>query len=441
MSVVKKRPLAAVGPRGRLLPFEANSMNTPDRGRHRSGLSVLISALSAARTVAEVAEALWWGHAEACGATAVGIALADPDIRMLPEPGTPGLSAVKLDPLLVTEFAYTPVPLHFETSTAVLDAYPILRMVGAAPPDGACAVVPLSGPGAPTGALVVTWNRPRAFSVGDRSLLAALTGLCSAELDRIWPLEKERDAVERLRRRLRPPDLPAIAGAEVAVRHEPAEGIDLGVGFYDLFALDTGAWRLVAGDVAGRGVDVAVLAGLARDAFRSEPDGGPAVALSRLDHLVREFGDPRCRMSAVCVDLTRRSRGFTLTAARAGHPAPLVLRDTGAVLSMDVPGGPLGSWPDPEPAELGLELQSGDGLLLCAGGSSRGALAGDPRFAAVLAGCAGWSPDAVLDHVGLALAEHGRPGGDGTSFLALRVRGGRPRGSVPAWADGVDKGS
>jgi hypothetical protein len=98
------------------------------------------------------------------------------------------------------------------------------------------------------------------------------------------------------------------------------------------------------------------------------------------------------------------------------------------VLSVDVPGGPLGSWPEPEPAELGVELRSGDGLLLCAGGVSRGALVGDPRFAAVLAGCAGWSPAAVLDHVGLTLAERGRPAGDGTSFLALRVRGGRRRG-------------
>ncbi len=408
-------------------------MDTEDRGRHRSGLSELIAALAAARTVREVADALWWGHAEAGGAATVGLALADPDVRMLPGPGSPGVSPPKLDPLLVTELAYAPAPLHFETAAAVLDAYPILRLVGATGPDGACAVVPLTGPGTPTGALVVTWDRARAFSVGDRSLLAALAGLASAELDRIWPREQERDAIERLRCRLRPTGLPAIAGAEVAVRHEPADGADSGVGFYDVFALDTGAWRLVAGDVAGRGVDVAVLAGLARDAFRSEPEGGPAAALSRLDRLVRQFGDPRCRMSAVCVDLTRRGRGFTLTTARAGHPAPLVLRDSGAVLSMDVPGGPLGSWPDPEPAELGLELRSGDGLLLCAGGSTRGALAGDPRFAAVLAGCAGWSPNAVLDDVGPTLAEHGRPVGDGTSFLALRVRGRRRRGPVPAW--------
>ena len=412
-------------------------MDTEDGGRHRSGLSELIAALAGARTEGEVAAALSRGHDEACGATAVGLALAEPDIHMLPGPGVPGDPPPKLDPLLTTEFAHAPEPLHFATGEAVLDAYPILRLVGAGAPGGACAVVPLTGPGCPAGALVATWDRPRAFSAGDRSLLAALAGLCSAELERIRPLILERDAVERLRRRLRPDGLPEIAGADLAVRHEPAAGSDLGVGFYDLFALDTGAWRLVAGDVAGRGLDVAVLAGLAREAFRSECEGGPAVALGRLDELVRDFGDPRCRMSAVCVDLTRNGRGFSLTAARAGHPAPLVVRDSGAVLSVDVPGGPLGAWPDPVPAEIGLELRSGDGLLLCAGGSGRDALAGDPRFAAVLGGCAGWAPDAVLDHVGMALAEHGRPAGDGASLLALRVRGGRRRGPVPPWSMGA----
>jgi hypothetical protein len=408
-------------------------MDTADRGRHRSGLSALIAELADARTVGEVAEALSRGHDEACGATAVGLALADPDVRVLPGPGTPAVRPLRLDSLLATEFAYASTSLHFGTAEAVLDAYPILRLVGAAGPDGACAVVPLAGPGSPTGALVVLWDQPRAFSAGDRSLVAALAGLCSAELDRIRPMQQERAAVERLRLRLRPPSLPDIAGAEVAVRHEPAVGGELGVGFYDVFTLDTGTWRLVAGDVTGQGVDAAVLVGLARDAFRSEPEGGPAAALSRLNRLVGEFDDPRCRMGAVCVDLTRHGRGFSLTAARAGHPPPLVLRDSGAVLSVDVPGGPLGSWPRPDPAELGLELRCGDGLLLCAGGSG-GALAGDPRFAAMLGSCAGWAPDAVLDHIGMALAEHGRPIGDGASLLALRVRGGRRRGPGPAWS-------
>jgi serine phosphatase RsbU (regulator of sigma subunit) len=194
-----------------------------------------------------------------------------------------------------------------------------------------------------------------------------------------------------------------------------------------VFGIEDGIWRLVAGDVAGTGVDSAVLAGLAREEFHNaDGEPGPAAALGRLDRLVQDFGDAHCRMSAVCIDLARRGRGFTLTAARAGHPPPVVLRgSSGAVLSIDVPGGPLGAWPDPDPAELGLELHPGDALLLSAGGHARAGLVGDPRVAAVLAGCAGRPPAAVLEHLGLALAGPGRPAPDGTSLLALRVRGGR----------------
>jgi hypothetical protein len=396
-------------------------------GRHRSGLSELIAGLAAARTADDIADAVWHRRAEACGASAAGILLAEPEARMLAGTTAALAAALVLDPLLCTEFAYAPGPLHFTSPDALLDTYPILRTVGATVPPGGCAVLPLSGPGTPRGALVVLWDRPRPFSAGDRSLLSALAGLCAAELSRTWPLDRERDAVEQLRRRLRPAWLPSIPGADLAVRHEPAGRAELGVGFYDVFATEDGVWRIAAGDVADRSVEAAVLAGLARDAFRSRGTAaGPATALGRLDELVRDFGDPHCRMSAVCVDLTRRGRGLTLTAARAGHPAPIVLRAaTGAVLSIDVPGGPLGAWPDPEPAELGLELQPGDGLLVCTGGTTRGGLTGDPRFAAVLAGCAGRPPAAVLTHVGLALADVRVPAARGASFLALRVRGGR----------------
>lgn len=319
-------------------------METSGASPYRSGLAELIKALALARTPAEVAEAAWWWRAEACGATATGLAVADPKVRLLSGGDGPGLV---LDPLLVAEFASADEPLFFASAAVLWARYPILAAVGVAVSDQACAVIPLTGPDTPPGALVLVWDRPRLFGPGDRGLLTALGGLCSAELVRTWALDRQRDVVEQLRRRLRPPSLPNIAGAEVAVRHQPAEEIQAGIGFYDVFATDDGVWRLVAGEVSGSGVDAAVLAGLARQAFRlPDPDGGPATALARLDQMVRDFGDPVDRMSAVCVDLTRRGRGFTLTVARAGHPAPLVLRQTGAVLRVDVPGGPLGRWPD-----------------------------------------------------------------------------------------------
>ena len=84
------------------------------------------------------------------------------------------------------------------------------------------------------------------------------------------PLHRERVAVEQLRLRLRPRRLAGIPGADIAVWHEPA-GRSFGIGFYDVFSIKGDVWRLVAGDIAGRGVDTAVLAAFARDAFRT-PD-------------------------------------------------------------------------------------------------------------------------------------------------------------------------
>jgi Stage II sporulation protein E (SpoIIE) len=387
----------------------------------RSGLSALIGALAAARTAAAVAEAVANGRQEACGADAVGLALAEPGTRLLPEPDL----GPALDPLLVAELAYAAGPRFFDSPAEVRAAYPILDTVGAPVPAGACAVVPLSGPGTPTGALVAVWDRPRGFSPGERGLLSALADLCSAELARTGRLERDRHALAGLRRRLRPDWLPQVAGAELAVRHDPPVGADPGLGFYDVFETDDGAWRLVAGDTAGTGVAAATLAGLARAELRgSGAEPGPAAVLGHLDRLVRGFGDVTGRVTAVCVDLSRRGRGFTLTAARAGHPPPLVLRAaTGVVLSVDVPGGPLGAWPDPAPVERGLELHPGDSVVLCAGGAGR---SGDPRLPAVLAGCAGRSAADMLDHLGLALA-----GPSPGSLLALRVRGGRPRDLAP----------
>jgi len=192
-----------------------------------------------------------------------------------------------------------------------------------------------------------------------------------------------------------------------------------------------GTWRLVAGGVAGRGAAAAVLAGLAGEALRVPAAAGPAAALARLDDLVRATGAPDGQVGAVCADLARRGHGFTLTAARAGHPAPLVLRSTGVVLSLDAPDAPWGG--RREPAELGLELQPGDALLLCAGGTGQAGSACEHRLGAVLAGCAGWAPVALLEHVMLALAERRDRAWDGASFLALRVSGGRTRTPARSW--------
>ena len=252
------------------------------------------------------------------------------------------------------------------------------------------------------------------------------------------PRRQAPTAGEPAGRRLRPDRLPSVPGADLAVRHQPDGDSRTGTAFSDAFAAGAGRWRLVAGHVGGHVPGgppaAAALAELARRLLRTAAgDTGPAAAIDRLDGLVEDLGRPALPLGAVCVDLVRQREAFLLVAARVAHRPPLVMRATGAVLAVRVPGGGSGRAAWPEPAELAVELQPGDTVLLCTGGATPGEPVGDPRFSALLAGCAARPPQAVLDHLGRALADRWAPAAPGASFLALRVRGGRVRAAAPAW--------
>ncbi len=245
--------------------------------------------------------------------------------------------------------------------------------------------------------------------------------------------------------RLRPDRLPTVPGVDLALRHQPDDGDSrAGTAFCDVFAVGDSRWRFVAGHIGHHltgGPPVAeALARLALDLFRAAGPadggpaaGGPAAAIGRLDRLVQQLEEPVAPIGAVCVDLVRRDGAFVLVVARMAHRPPLVMRSTGAVLAVRVPAGPPGRAGWPEPAELAVDLQPGDTVLLCTGGAGPGEPIGDPRFAALLAGCASRPPQAVLDHLGRALADRWAPPAPGASFLAVRVRGGRVRAAAPAW--------
>ena len=76
-------------------------------------------------------------------------------------------------------------------------------------------------------------------------------------------------AAELLERSLQPNRLPALAGLQFAARYVPAEGRAVGGDWYDAFALPTGDLWLVTGDVAGHGLDAAVIMGRVKSALRA----------------------------------------------------------------------------------------------------------------------------------------------------------------------------
>ena len=212
-------------------------------------------------------------------------------------------------------------------------------------------------------------------------------------------LYRERDHIAgTLQKSLLPPRLPAIPGLEVAAYFSPAR-YEIGGDFYDVFELDHDAWRLVIGDVCGKGPEAAVLTGLARHTIRAcgrELD--PASVLLKLnDSLLRE--DLADRFCTVCVvHATLTDGAIRLEVASGGHPLPLIVGSDGTFRFVGKEGTLLGVLETPplqtvidrlEPHETLIMYT--DGLL----GRAADPLAPDSPVRRLLHSAAGMGPSEV----------------------------------------------
>ena len=103
--------------------------------------------------------------------------------------------------------------------------------------------------------------------------------------------EAEREIAETLQRSLLPDAAPSITGWDIATMYRPAGAAEVQVGgdFYDFLTTPHG-WIVIIGDVAGKGVRAAAMAGLMRHGARfvSQAEVGPAAILARLDDALRQ---------------------------------------------------------------------------------------------------------------------------------------------------------
>jgi serine phosphatase RsbU (regulator of sigma subunit) len=136
----------------------------------------------------------------------------------------------------------------------------------------------------------------------------------------------------------------------------------LGGDFYDAVRGPTGTVHAIIGDVSGHGPDEAALGALLRVSWRALVLAGVAEErllpeLQRL--LVTERHDPRLFTTACMMSID----GSTATVRLAGHPPPVALWSTPALLSPPV-RLPLGVLDDIEWPPLTVELPPGWALLL-----------------------------------------------------------------------------
>lgn len=241
-----------------------------------------------------------------------------------------------------------------------------------------------------------------------------------------------RKFAETLRRSLLPPVLLPPPGLEAADYYSTASADDVGGDFYDLFPLDRSTWGFFLGDVAGKGVDAAVVTGLTRYVLRSAAvsDDDPVQVLHNLNSVLRQRLSSGIRLcSLIYGNLTRRDDGFDIVLASGGHPPPLLLGADGEVRYADTVGGmAVGMTDAPHFVASRFHLARGETLVLYTDGLTEAGVGVGPQrydddgalleFAKANAPAA---PAQIVDAIRALLDDLGSGVEDDTAVLALGV--------------------
>jgi sigma-B regulation protein RsbU (phosphoserine phosphatase) len=289
------------------------------------------------------------------------------------------------------------------------------------------------------GTLCVLGHHPRGVSDRQSRVLSELAALVVHELE--LRLEA-REAVAAAGRRLReaeqlaqalqasllPPALPEVPFVALAAHYHPANRVQVGGDFYDVFPIDERSWGFAIGDVCGKGPRAAGRTNSARYSIRAAAiqHSSPGAALRVVNQalLADTGGDAHPPLegsfvTAVFAIVEPGPDRVEVRLAVAGHPLPLVLRADGDVTAVGVPGTLLGVLRETTATDVTVELGPGDTLLLFTDGvldSGRPERLGQDGLRRVLGGCTGLPPEDIVARVHEAVAPAQR---DDIAVLAI----------------------
>jgi sigma-B regulation protein RsbU (phosphoserine phosphatase) len=250
---------------------------------------------------------------------------------------------------------HQPVILDHVDHTTVLN--PILLAKGIHALMG----VPLIAGGKVIGVLHVGSLTDREFTSEDVELLQLAAGRAATAVQSLMAQE-DRIAAEALQRSLLPSALPVAEGAEMAVRYVPGAGV-VGGDWYDVFTLPSGQLGVVIGDVAGSGLQGAVIMGRMRSALRAYAleTSDPAEVLARLDRKMQHFEPGALATVAYAVFDTGLDR---MHICSAGHYPPVIVSPEQPAQLADIPAALL-IGADPEAQRPVTTLEIAPGTLVC----------------------------------------------------------------------------
>jgi len=203
----------------------------------------------------------------------------------------------------------------------------------------------------------------RPFSGNHTALLQVAAERLTAAIH-TQQLAVETAAAALLERGLQPGRLPRVPGVQLAARYVTAENRLIGGDWYDAFTVPSGRLWLVVGDVAGHGLNAAVVMGRAKSALRAYTlmCDTPHDVLQRTDRKMQHF-EVGAMITVVCAVSSPPYDRWQICSA--GHPPPVIARPDRPTEFVPIsPQPPLGALPDVERTSHALELADGATLVL-----------------------------------------------------------------------------
>ncbi|MGB6614062.1 MAG: GAF domain-containing SpoIIE family protein phosphatase [Trebonia sp.] len=221
--------------------------------------------------------------------------------------------------------------------------------------------VPLLVGGRVIGVLHVGSLSGQPFEQQDVELLQLAADRAALALHSLMSQDDALAAVA-LQRSLLPTALPAVPGLGLAARYVAGSGA-VGGDWYDVFVLPDGKLGVVVGDVAGSGLEAAVIMGRMRSALRAyvleTPD--PATALRMLDRKIQYF-EPNAMATVLYGLYTPGTGDFTVSSA--GHLPPILAAPGGQAGLLPLrPDPPIGTADDLQRRSASFFIPPG--ALLC----------------------------------------------------------------------------
>lgn len=303
---------------------------------------------------------------------------------------------------------FPPVPARWIDPAAIPDWVVPDGLAGTV---GSVIVTPLPGHGVPAGALILLrTSTEQAFTEGEEVFARLFAARAGAALSAARLYTEQASITATLMRELLPPSLTGIHGVEYAGSYRASNDHErVGGDFYDVHA-GTGPTEetlVVLGDVAGKGLDAAVLTGKIRNTLHAllplADDHGRILDL--LNGALLSSHHTRFA-TLVLASVRRRAGRAHLRLTSAGHLPPLVVRADGTVEEVPTHGTLVGALPAVTAHTAHTVLSPGETCLLYTDGitEARGGPLGDEffgerRLRRVLTECAGMPAEAVVERV------------------------------------------